>query len=59
MYERAPYRPCPMCRTQLEDYTQKVILDEGQGRWKCYECPNCGSAVFIDPFIRVKEGKMG
>lgn len=47
-----------MCRTQLEEIIRKVTTDEN-GDWKYYECPNCGTAIYLNPFYRVKEGKLG
>lgn len=65
-----PYRPCPMCRTQLQaiaDLKEKRSLisffnfrlrfGEVKPSWVGYECPNCGSEIWIDPFSRVREGK--
>lgn len=57
-YAKPPYRPCPMCRTQLEDLTKHGVFGDKYDGWKFYECPNCGSAVYIDPFLRVREGKL-
>jgi hypothetical protein len=47
-----------MCRTQLEDLTKHGVFGDKYDGWKFYECPNCGSAVYIDPFLRVREGKL-
>jgi hypothetical protein len=33
-------------------------MGEGYEGWKYFECPNCGSTVFINPFAGVKEGKV-
>lgn len=69
MYKE-PYRPCPMCRTQLQatfDPTAKKQVIEflsfrmkfGKVKptWMGYTCPNCGSEVWIDPFAQVREGR--
>lgn len=60
MYDKPLYRPCPICRTQLEDTAippDSINLDK-EG-WKRFYCPNCGSVVYINPFIGVIQGKRG
>jgi YHS domain-containing protein len=50
-----PYRPCPICRTQLERRPEK---DSGNG-WEWYFCnQNCGSHVCVQPFA-VKVDRKG
>lgn len=55
MFEK-PYRPCPMCRTNLKESEKQAQNEEGSPKWVAYECPNCGSEVWIKPFARVIEG---
>lgn len=41
-----PYRPCPMCRAQLERRT-----DMDTNGWEFYICnQNCGSKICVMPF---------
>lgn len=69
MFEN-PYRPCPMCRTQLQvsfdpkakkDWIDFIAFRMKFGKvtptWVGYTCPNCGSEIWIDPFARMREGK--
>lgn len=46
---KTPYRPCPVCRTQLERLPKRNTQDG----WEDYECSrNCGSLVLVKPFAR-------
>jgi uncharacterized protein with PIN domain len=50
MYEDK-YRPCPVCKSKLSEFMRR---QEGDVRWDVYECKNCGSEVWIDPFKRIR-----
>ena len=42
-----PYRPCLLCRSQLERFPEQ----ETQDGWERYLCShNCGSLVLVKPF---------
>jgi len=45
------YRPCPMCRAKLSP----LMKHKEKGvDWDVYECPNCGTEVWVDPYKRLK-----
>ena len=46
------YRVCPICRSKLSELMERV---EHGVKWKVYECKNCGSEVWINPFKRLIE----
>jgi DNA-directed RNA polymerase subunit RPC12/RpoP len=46
------YRACPICRSRLSELMDRV---EHGVKWKVYECKNCGSEVWINPFKRLIE----
>ena len=50
------YRSCPVCRTKLSELMERR---ENKVRWKVYECPNCGSEVWVDPFKRIYQRVRG
>ena len=71
MFEN-PYRPSPMCRTQLQkiaaqNFERSLInflnfrmkLGNVQPTWVGYECPNCGSEVWINPFAKARVSLIG
>lgn len=46
---KTPYRPCPVCRTQLE----RLSSMDTQDGWEYYECSrNCGTIALLKPFAR-------
>lgn len=53
------YRPCPVCRTQLtkRDTPEKMKVEVPT--WYTYECMNCGSIVFIQPYANIKQVAKG
>ena len=53
MYDKDPYRPCCICRNNLQRLHQKLAT-EGS-KWDVYGCSNCGSEIWIDPFKKVRE----
>ncbi len=55
MYDSAPYRPCPVCRTNMKAKADMPTSTfEGQ-TWHIYECYNCTSEVWINPFKRIRQ----
>ena len=52
MYSDEPYRSCPVCRSKLN---KLMNYDEGKKKWKVYQCPNCGSEIYLDEFKLLKE----
>jgi uncharacterized protein with PIN domain len=47
-----PYRGCPVCRSALSELYKKK---EENVKWEVYECPNCGSEIWVDPFKKVRK----
>ena len=54
MHDKA-YRPCPICRTNLVEQPMSGRFKEAGRKWDIFDCPNCGSEIWIDPFKRVIE----
>ena len=44
-------RPCPVCRARL---MQIMKRRERNVDWVVYECPNCGSEVWIDHYKKLR-----
>ena len=44
------YRSCPVCRNKLSELMSRV---ENGVKWKVYECKNCGSEIWVNPFKRL------
>ena len=56
MYDKQPYRRCPVCGTRLERHKNYGANYQESGRtYEVHECPNCGSEVWIAPFRRIRE----
>ncbi len=54
MNDNEPYRSCPVCRGKLSRLMKR---HENGFDWDVYQCPNCGSEVWILPFKVLVEGK--
>lgn len=51
MYDKI-YRPCPVCRAKL---CELMKHKENGVNWDVFECPNCGSEVWIDPYKKLRQ----
>ncbi len=49
-----PYRSCPVCRGKLSRLMKR---HENGYDWDVYQCPNCGSEVWIVPFKVLVESR--
>ena len=53
MYDKEPYRPCPICRNGLKTLHERLKAEAS--KWDVYGCSNCGSEIWVDPFKLVLE----
>lgn len=53
----AIYRPCPICRTNIDKRSLpdkfKSLIGEIP-EWFAYECMNCGTVTLLQPYALIK-----